>query len=193
LIKIEGESEQPIKGEYMGSLVVLAFEVKEGISGSLPIYVFNTDKDLLNVETSQGNLLGITHLGDSAEHLALENAIFMPDGTFKIPIRVSSAFNMRAFGLDLRYATDKMIFVGINRGELTEDFIAVRGNEMEQGIVRIGGYSISAIQKEGPGVLVELIFYMKEEGGELEVLKLVDDLKDFIVQPGKIKLDSKDE
>jgi hypothetical protein len=64
----------------------------------------------------------------------------------------------------------------------------VEGNELKAGIVRVGGYSMSGIQEEGAGVLVELVFYMKENGGEVEIVKLVDDIRDFLILKKSIKI-----
>ena len=84
-----------------------------------------------------------------------------------------------------------MLFAGINRGELTKNFVAVEGNESEPGKVRIGGYSTSGIQERKPGVLVEIVFWIKETDGEIEIVKLVDDIQDFIIQKRRIKINEK--
>jgi hypothetical protein len=74
-----------------------------------------------------------------------------------------------------------MTFLGVEPTELTGDFVAVAGNELENGVVRIGGYSMSGIQDMANGTLVELIFQLSEARGEVEIIRVVDDLKDFLI------------
>ena len=66
--------------------------------------------------------------------------------------------------------------------------MALEGNELKPGVVRVGGYSMSEIQERGSGILLELIFYIREMGGEIEITEIVDDLKDFVIQQSKTKV-----
>ncbi len=191
LVRVEGESEQPIKYNKYASLAVLAFRVKEGVNGSLPIIVFNPGKDVFNVEIDDGTFLGLEYFDEQQKFLSLEKASIMPDRTLRIPVKVSSAFNIKSFGLEIKYPTEKMLFTGINRGELTKNFTAVEGNESEPGIVRVGGYNMSGIQERKPGMLVELVFLIKELGGKIEIVKLVDDIQDFTIQKRRIRMNEK--
>ena len=189
LVRVEGESKKPIKHKDNGSLAVMVFRVKEGINVGLPIVLFNLGKDLSRAETREGIFIGLDHFKSETRFLDLGEAIIKADGTLRIPVKVSSAFNLKSFGLELRYSKEKMIFTGVNRGALTRDFAALDGNEIEPGIIRVGGYSMSEIQESEPGVLVELVFYMRETGGDVEIVKLFDDIRGFIIQKGNIKLD----
>jgi hypothetical protein len=182
LIRVEGKSGKPISYNKYGSLAVVVFKAKERINGRLPITVLNADKDLYNVEIGEGTFLISDYFKEEPRLLSLGKAIIVRDGTLRIPIEVSNAFNMKSFGLELTYSADKMLFLGITRGSLAKDFLEVEGNEFESGKVRVGGYGMSAIQEMGPGVLVELIFYVREMGGEIEINKLVDDLVDSFLQ-----------
>jgi hypothetical protein len=94
---------------------------------------------------------------------------------------VTDAFDMKAFGLELRYSADKMTFLGVGPTELTRDFVAVDGNEVASGVVKIGGYSMSGIQDMSSGVLVELVFQVSESGGDIEITRILDDLKDYLI------------
>ena len=80
-----------------------------------------------------------------------------------------------------KYSADMMYFVGVKQTDLTRDFVAVDGNDIERGVIRIGGYSMSGIQDRQNGILAELVFQVRESGGELEIIKVMDDVKDFIV------------
>ena len=191
LVKVEGESKLPIEYSKYASLAVLAFRVKEGVNGSLPIIVFNPGRDLFNVEIDDGTFFGLEYFDEHERFLSLGKARIRPDMTLRIPVKVSSAFDIKSFGLEIKYPTEKMLFLGINRGELTENFTAVEGNESEPGIVRIGGYSMSGIQDRKPGILVEMVFLVKGVGGKVEIVKLVDDIQDFMIQNGRIRLNEK--
>ena len=81
-----------------------------------------------------------------------------------------------------------MVFIGVERVGLTEDFIVLEGNEPEGGIVRVGGFRMSGIQKREPGILFELVFFVREKGGLVEIIKLVDDLQDFIIKEKIIEI-----
>jgi hypothetical protein len=188
LISIEGESKRPIRYNKYGSAAVMVFRVKEGINGSLPIIVSNLSEDLFNVEASEGTFIALNYSKKETRFLSLGEAYIALDGTLRIPVEVSNAFNMKSFGLELKYSAKKLLFMGITRGTMTEDFLEVEGNELKAGIVRVGGYSMSGIQEEGAGALVELVFYMKENGGEVEIVKLVDDIRDFLISRRSIKI-----
>jgi len=188
LVRIEGESQTPIISNKYGSLAVMVFRVKKGINFSVPITVFNQDKDLFRVEVDEATFTGVDYFKDETRFLSFGEAIIAPDRTLRIPVEVSSAFNMKSFGLELKYLTEKMLLIGVNKEALTEDFMAFEGNELEEGIVRVGGYSLSGVQEEGPGVLFELVFYTKEKGGEVEIIKLIDDIKDYVINKRNIEI-----
>jgi hypothetical protein len=191
LVRVEGESKHPIEYSKYASLAVLAFRVKEGVNGNLPLIVFNPGRDLFDVEIDDGTFLGLEYFNEHERFLSLGNAIIMPDKTLRIPVKVSSAFNIKSFGLEIKYPKEKMLFAGINRGELTENFTTVEGNESEPGIVRVGGYSMSGIQEREPGMLVEIVLFIKEMDGKIEIVNLVDDIQDFIVRQRKIRVSEK--
>lgn len=191
LIRVEGESEKPITYNKYASLAIMEFRVKQGVNGRLPIIVYNPGKDLFNVEIDDGTFFGLEYFDEHERFLSLGQARIRPDRTLRIPVKVSSAFNIKSFGLELKYPSDKMSFVGIKRGELTKDFTAVEGNELELGLVRVGAYSMSGIQERKPGTLVELVFLVDGTGGKLEIVELVDDIQDFIIQDGRIRLNEK--
>jgi hypothetical protein len=191
LVRVEGESKQPIAYNKYASLAVLAFRMKEGASGNLPIIVFNPGKDLFNVEIDDGTFLGLEYFNEHERFLNLGKTVITPDNTLKIPIKVSNAFNIKSFGLEIKYPQEKMLFAGINRGDLTKNFTTVEGNESEPGIVRVGGYNTSGIQEREPGILAEIVFFIKDMDGKIEIVNLVDDIQDFIVQKRRIRVNEK--
>jgi hypothetical protein len=50
---------------------------------------------------------------------------------------------------------------------------------MEAGFVRVGGYGLNKDQGRSPGVLFQLVFISHGGRGEVELVNLWDDLRDF--------------
>jgi len=180
VVKIEGKGEKGISEREAGSLGVVVFNAREGINGSAPVILNNLGGDIFRTvarsfifvrEKYQKNKENMLTLGEGRER----------GGMLKVPIKVTSAFGVKAFGLEVKYPADMMYFAGVKQTDLTRDFVAVDGNEIERGVIRIGGYSMSGIQDRHNGILVELVFQVIEPGGELEIIKATDDLKDFII------------
>jgi len=180
VVKIEGKGEKGITGRTTGSLGVVVFNVREGINGSAPIVLHNLGGDIFRTvarsmifvrEKFQKNIGNILTIGEGRER----------GGMLVVPIKVTNAFGVKAFGLEVKYPADTMYFVGVKQTDLTRDFVAVDGNDIERGVIRIGGYSMSGIQDRQNGILAELVFQVRESGGELEIIKVMDDVKDFIV------------
>jgi hypothetical protein len=105
---------------------------------------------------------------------------------YVVPVEVNNAFGMKAFGMELSYSSDKMTYVGVNSTELTREFVDVDGNDIEGAVLRIGGYSKSGIQDTNGGALVELVFQLKESGGEVEIVGVTDDLEEFTLLNSRV-------
>jgi len=178
VVKIEGQGEEGIAGKESGSLCVAVFHAREGMSGSAPVVLNSLSGDLCRVDAESMVFVRMKPLQDEENSLSLGKGLEQGE-TWIVPVKVTNAFGLKAFGLELNYSADKMTFVGVNRTNLTEDFVAVDGNDIERGVLRIGGYSMSGIQDMNGGVLVELVFQVSEPGGEVEIMNAVDDLKRF--------------
>jgi hypothetical protein len=189
LLRVEGMSEEPVRMRKIGSLVVLEFRVLEGPETSLPLIIFNCEGDLFHAEISEGNFHRLNLLSAEPRYLDLGRAVWMPDGTIRIPVRVSNPFGVKSFGLKLEYAADKLTFIRVEKRKLTRDFHVVNGNEREFGKVMIGGYSLSGIQEKREDSLAELVFSVEEEGGEVKVVTTFDDIQNFIIRKGKTKVE----
>jgi hypothetical protein len=179
LIHIMGESVTPIDTSRIGSLAVVVFRVKEGLPDRLPIILFNADQDIANAEMHQGDFARVDPDWQKPGWIILGRAIHRPDGTLRIPVRLSSVFDMRSFGMDLRFSHDSLHFVGIEHSSISQSFMSIQAREVEEGFVRIGGYGMNPLQKRGPGVLFDLIFAGYGRQGEVELIGLFDDLQNF--------------
>lgn len=180
IIRIEGKGEKPIKGKKAGSLAVAIFHVKKGFYRRAPLVLYNLDGDIFSAETRNSWFVRHKYLKGKERYLSLGEGKEIGE-MMVIPVEVTNAFDVKAFGLEVKYPAEKMTFIGVNPTHLTKDFLAVDGNEIEKGVVRIGGYSMSGIQDMFSGVLVELVFKVKELGAKIEIVKVMDDLEEFVV------------
>ncbi|MGB6864052.1 MAG: cohesin domain-containing protein, partial [Candidatus Aminicenantaceae bacterium] len=180
VVRIEGIGDTGITTQEAGSLSVVIFHVREGVAGSAHIVLANFIGDIFEADAGSSTFVCGEDLTGEERSLTLKHGR-MSQGLMVVPVEVTDAFDMKAFGLEVKYSTDKMTFLGVEPTELTRDFVAVDGNEVANGVVRIGGYSMSGIQDMTSGALVELIFQLSESGGEVEIIRVVDDLKDFLI------------
>jgi hypothetical protein len=180
VVKIEGQGEEGIRGRESGSLCVAVFHAREGISGSGPVVLYNLVGDIFRADAESIVFVRAKPLREEENMVTLGKGI-VRGGLLMVPVKVTDAFGVKAFGLEVKYSVDKMTFVGVNHTDLTDDFAAVDGNDIERGVIRIGGYSVSGIQDRGDGILVELVFQVREPGGEVKIIKAFDDLKEFSI------------
>jgi hypothetical protein len=180
VVRIEGIGEVGITTQEAGSLSVVVFHVREDVAGSAHIVLGNFIGDILEAEAGNSTFVCGKDLTGEERSLTLRHGR-TNGGLLVVPVEVTDAFDIKAFGLEVKYSTDKMTFLGVEPTELTRDFVAVDGNELASGVVRIGGYSMSGIQDMANGTLVELIFQLSEARGEVEIIRVVDDLKDFLI------------
>lgn len=180
VVRIEGIGDSEITTQEAGSLSVVIFHVKEGVTGSAHIVLANFIGDILEAKAGSSTFMCGDNVTGKERSLTLGHAK-RSRGLFVVPVEVTDAFDMKAFGLELRYSTDEMTFLGVEPTELTKDFVAVGGNEVADGVVKIGGYSMSGIQEIASGALVELIFQANDSFGAIEITRILDDLKDFLI------------
>ncbi len=178
VVKIEGQGEEELGGREYGSLCVAIFRAREGTSGSAPVLLNSPRGDLFKTGAESLVFVRTKPPVDEKNSMSLDKC-FQNGSMLVVPVRVTNAFGVKAFGLEVNYSADKMTFVGAHRTDLTDDFVAVDGNDIGRGVVRIGGYSLSGIQDRSGGILVELVFQVREPGGDIEILRAVDDLKRF--------------
>jgi hypothetical protein len=180
LVRIEGVGDgMEIRSEAAGSLCVAVFQVREGMTGSAPLEICNLNDDLFEAEAASGMFTsmppyedkGSVTLGKPGER----------HGKLTIPVRVTGARGIKAFGLELRVPVEKLSFVGLERTGMTADFAVVDGVQDVDGTLKIGGFAAFPNQDQQDGVLVRMVFEIKESGGEVEIVRVLDDLADFIV------------
>jgi urease beta subunit len=188
-VRIEGESQDPIEERRLGSLALMIFRVKKGEDLSLPILVLNPERDIVDAETRQGNFLRLNNRGENTRVISLEGFISRDGSIARVVVESSSLFSLKAFGLDISYSKEKMTFLAVRRPGPLGEFVSLEGNEIEPGLVRVGGYRMTEDQKTNPGWLVELIFAVREKGGEVSLRGLTDDIANALVARGNLRID----
>ncbi len=139
---------------------------------------FSLDQDIFDAETER-NRFRVEH-PISAGSLTLGRA--KESGSrLVVPVQVNDLFDLKSFGLELKYPEDKLAFVGVEQTELTQDFVFLDGNEIAAGMARVGGFCLGGIPDESQGVLVRLVFKVKESGGAIEIVEAMDDLAGSVI------------
>jgi len=185
LVRVEGESEMSLQSIEAGSLAVLMFKVKKGADMSLPIIILNAYGDIANAVPVDGSFTRLSEERMVTRFLNLGNPRQMSDGTVRVPVKVNTAFLLKAFGLVVQYSTDGLTFVGVERGESTEDFVMLDGAEVKAGKLKVGGFGMSEILELKPTTLFYLVFNVHGSGGDVEIVRLMDDLIHYVIQNGR--------
>ena len=181
-IQVEGKGQISPQNVRLGALAVVFFKVKSGGHARGTLAVTNPFYDLYEADLDEGFFLRSYSLGEEFKYLSFRNPEIRPDGTIRIPVEVSNTFKIKALGMEIAYSQADMTFRGIEHTVLTENFITLLGYEFEPGKVRLGGYNLCEIQTNGPGILFQLVFSTQGTNQNIEIIQLLDDLKDFIIQ-----------
>ena len=99
-----------------------------------------------------------------------------------------------AFGLELTFDIQMLQFLSANKASLTSEWIVVDGNEIESGIVRIGGYCLSenAIPKESTGSITTATFkvtggeYSDGQQSQVRMQSIINDLVGMTASPSYV-------
>jgi hypothetical protein len=185
IVDIEGIGEDVITEKEAGSLCVAVFYAKNGIHGYASLVLSNLSGDVFGADNESIIFVKPEFYTDNEDILTLGRGKER-EGLFVVPVEVNNAFGMKAFGMEMSFSSDKMTFVGVNSTDLTREFVDVDGNEIEEDVLRIGGYSKSGIQDTNGGALVELVFQLKESGGNVEIVGVMDDLEEFTILNSRV-------
>jgi len=143
----------------------------------------------------------IIHILDSQEDSYQEINLIIDDvnGTISeiiaIPVIIDNPQGLDSFGFDLTFPSENLRFIGVEKTELVTDFHQIDGYEVQEGILRVGGYSSEPILSDSPGVLVRLLFRATnktEQSTPLFFTNAFDDLKNAIFNTGIITINESD-
>ncbi|MGQ9673650.1 MAG: hypothetical protein ACUVV5_11070 [Candidatus Aminicenantales bacterium] len=188
IIRVGGEGQIRIRERNVGPLVILIFRVRDGEDLRLPLVVFSPEEDIAEVEMGEAIFVRVKEPLSEPKLVGFGDPVPSSGNILKIPILMSSLFCLKAFGFEIKYTQEKMDFLGLEP-DRSGDYIALQAVEMEPGLIRVGGYRMNENLERGPGLLVELIFHIKREGGEISLSGLVDDIASALVLRGSIKIE----
>jgi hypothetical protein len=189
IVRVEGEGQTGIKEKNLGALVVLIFKVRDGEDLSLPLLAFNLAGDISTVEVGQGMFLRMRNLVGEPRLIGFGDPSIFKGNIIRVPVQVSSLFRLKAFGFEVRYANEKMSFLGLLQPDFEGEYIAFRGTEVEPGLIRVGGFRMNENLERGPGRLADLLFHLKQNNGEISMAELVDDIAQAIVSRGNLRIE----
>ena len=105
--------------------------------------------------------------------------------TIRYEVRiVKSPNSIASFGLNILYDPSLIRYTSSqNEGSLTEDFTFIGANELNEGLVRLGGFTTEEpIPEASTGVLTVLTFeVLVLAPSRLSIAKPVDDVKEFVL------------
>ncbi len=184
MVRIEGVAERPAaSAEELGALARLVFRLREGAAGSTELVLIEPAGDLARAETRAGRAAVAENRRAENETIEIGKPLPQPDGTLTVPVAVSEAFGIGAFGIELSYEPSELQFLGVRRTDRTRSFAAVDAQEDGTGRLRVGGYRASGILERGRADLVELVFLPLTAGApKIEIRGLVDDLIRFTIK-----------
>jgi PKD repeat protein len=95
-----------------------------------------------------------------------------------IPIILNSSSAVNAFGFDLAFSSNRFVFVGIERTDISQGYDCLGSNEITPGLLRVGGYST---KKKGPvaGIFIILVFRATDKTAERGSFSIVQKYDDF--------------
>ncbi|MEE4312427.1 MAG: cohesin domain-containing protein, partial [candidate division KSB1 bacterium] len=107
----------------------------------------------------------------------------------EVPVRISGNVKaIDAFGLRVVYCADKLTFLGVRKGDLTESFSFFDGSESSPGNLTIGGFHTTQIPVNSDGAIAIIDLHVDEcitgETCALFISNLTDDLSDMNICNG---------
>jgi PKD repeat protein len=129
--------------------------------------------------------------GPSAFNLIIvENNIKPGDSFEEVDIIADSLGDIGSFGFDLIFPSEGLTFIGLERTEISRDFIQVGAHLMASNLLRVGGYAAKKTSKPSAGSLVTLIFKISGKVPEpdlFSIIALYDDIHNASMRNGGIQ------
>ncbi|MCK4719216.1 hypothetical protein KAU08_01080, partial [bacterium] len=176
-VHIEAWSSHFTKKSGVDALMVAIFKIKQDAQGKFPLELMNPGGDIYDAALDAGRIFSRAADAEIERTLRLGRSYVHEDGSLRVPIHVDTPFGIRSFGLELDYAVEEMLFLGIQGTRATREFFALDGTEIDPGLLRIGGFGLSAIQMMKPAVLCELVFSFSGRDPDIRILRTFDDLE----------------
>jgi len=188
LVIVEGETSVPMESSHPASLALLVFRVREGGADRMPIHLLQPGGDLFGAELREGTFSRREISPEIGGSIFLGRAVPLPGRLVKIPVKVHTPFPMKAFGMEFRYTSDSLLFVGMENPYPSESLASIRGEEVGPGLVRVGGYGMDQFRPKSSRALFELVF-LKTGRGEVELTRTFDDAGELSVRKARTRVE----
>jgi parallel beta-helix repeat protein len=127
--------------------------------------------------------------GENKTTIRIGSARGYPGEPVTIPIVIEKPIDIDAFGLQLAYPSDILVFQTVSPTPMTKDWTILDGREREPGIVSLGGFHTAGLSSDETVTVAEVTFLVKENatgGGQLNPVNPVDDLAGAFMVKGNI-------
>lgn len=108
----------------------------------------------------------------------------------RIAVTVENGAGLTAWGFKMRYSSEDLEFIGIERGELLQNWQEVAAFENTNGTVTIGGYHPEPMTATD-GEFLSLVFKIRTNfigKSEIQLTHLVDDVHEAATQSGSVSI-----
>jgi parallel beta-helix repeat protein len=133
--------------------------------------------------------LPIQNTGFTNVSLTIDNTALTAGQDILIPVIIESPSDIKAFGFDLVFPSNVLMYIGLERTELTNDYDQLDANMINNQMLRVGGYKTNSDQNPSSGVLVTLIFRVTGElrdPSSISVIATYDDIQNASIRNGMI-------
>lgn len=123
--------------------------------------------------------------------IQIKDVRLTPGKEIVIPVTVIGPINLKAFGFDLAFPSDLMEFVGMQPVAIHKKLVLATGNQIADGVLRLGGFSQVPVSINTSKIMFKLVFKVKEDASgqaSLDVLDKFDDFKYVSFLGGKLKV-----
>lgn len=118
-------------------------------------------------------------LQEARSKVRIDNYRVRSTGEIEVSFIIEDNIDMKAFGLDILVPNEAFQFTGIKKDNLHDKFIRVDANILDDGIVRVGGFSQFPVPVQQNETLVTLVFKQIKTTTErfsIQILNTYDDL-----------------
>ncbi len=103
----------------------------------------------------------------------------IPGEKVVVPVIISGAYSLKAFGFDLSYPPEILEFICTESAPFSSDLVQIHANQIADGVIRAGGYSIKPVSVNSEKTLINLVFKVRKNSGSPSSLQIINKFDDF--------------
>jgi len=139
--------------------------------------------------------LSMRKLSSPKTNLIINDAVFSPNKEIIIPVIADSVIEISAFGFDLSYPNESLEFIGLEKTDYSDNFLALEANKVNNGVIRVGGYKNKSSISRRTHLLITLIALVfkgkapgkSKETSRISFINTYDDLQNATIRNGIIR------